>query len=66
VAREAVMHLADTSARLELAKAQLALGDGLAAGGFAQAARREWATAAGLAGASGAAALERRATEARM
>jgi hypothetical protein len=60
-ARRAVGLLAETSARLELAKAQLALGDALAAAGGE--AGTAWAEAARLAAACGARALERRALQ---
>ncbi|HEX8104505.1 MAG TPA: hypothetical protein VF533_17950, partial [Solirubrobacteraceae bacterium] len=52
--REAVARLAPTSARLELAKAQAALGDALAAAGRRDQAAEPWGAAAALAAACGA------------
>jgi tetratricopeptide (TPR) repeat protein len=63
-AREAVAHLGESSARLELAKARATLGDALAEAGAEAEARAEWTIAAELAHACGAAELARRATEA--
>ena len=63
-AREAVTRLTGTSARLELAKAQLALADALARGGAVNEARSQWASAAKLAQICGAAGLARFAAEA--
>jgi tetratricopeptide (TPR) repeat protein len=62
--REAVAHLGESSARLELAKARAALGDALAHSGSVTEARVEWQAAAELAQACGAAELARRAAEA--
>ena len=63
-AREAVDALTESSARLEAAKARATLGDALAEAGAAEEARAEWAAAAELAEACGAAGLARRAAEA--
>ena len=64
VAREAVVRLTETSARLELAKARMALADALAAAGMSAEAQREWGSAANLAGTCGAAGLAQRAAQA--
>jgi DNA-binding SARP family transcriptional activator/tetratricopeptide (TPR) repeat protein len=64
LAREAVRRLTGTSARLELAKAQMALGVALAARGSLDDARSHWAAAAELAQICGAAGLARVAAEA--
>jgi tetratricopeptide (TPR) repeat protein len=64
LAREAVTRLTGTSARLELAKAQMALADAMAAGGGVDDARSHWAAAAELAQICGAAELARVAAEA--
>ena len=65
IAREAVAHLGESSARLELAKARATLGGALAETGSGDQARTEWSAAAELAQACGAAELARRAAEAR-
>ncbi|MFL5862738.1 MAG: ATP-binding protein [Solirubrobacteraceae bacterium] len=64
VARDAVSGLTESSARLEAAKARATLGDALAEAGFDGEARAEWAAAAELAAACGAAGLARRAAQA--
>jgi tetratricopeptide (TPR) repeat protein len=64
LAREAVVQLAPTSARLELAKARTELGNALAQEGSIDEARQEWGAAAELAQQCGAAGLARFAAEA--
>jgi DNA-binding SARP family transcriptional activator/tetratricopeptide (TPR) repeat protein len=64
VARDAVASLTESSARLEAAKARATLGDALSEAGLIEEARAEWAAAAQLAHACGAAGLARRAAEA--
>ena len=64
IGREAVAHLGESSARLELAKARATLGDALAEAGSGAEARVEWDLAATLAAACGAAGLARRAAQA--
>jgi DNA-binding SARP family transcriptional activator len=64
IGREAVAHLGESSARLELAKARATLGDALAENGSAAEARAEWQAAAELAQTCGAAELARRAGQA--
>ena len=64
IAREAVVRLTDTSARLELAKAHGTLAEALAGEGSGAEAQREWSAAAELAARCGAAGLARVAAEA--
>ena len=64
VARDAVAALSETSARLEVAKARATLADALAEAGSTGEAEAEWAAAAALAEACGAAGLARRAADA--
>jgi DNA-binding SARP family transcriptional activator/tetratricopeptide (TPR) repeat protein len=64
LARDAVAHLGETSARLELAKAHAALAGALAADGAGEAACSEWSRAAELAEACGAHGLAQRAARA--
>jgi DNA-binding SARP family transcriptional activator len=64
IGREAVGHLGESSARLELAKARATLGDALAETGAEDEARAEWTAAAEQSQACGATELARRAAEA--